>query len=101
MKVIMVPALIAVLGAAGASELGLLRGGLAEVFPQDQAKRIALSRCETETGAFDRFNATARDACYRHTTGSGFSDLPHTASAHNQLDLRAAAARDRAAFVTR
>ena len=101
MKIIMVPAVVAVLAAAGASELGLLHGHLAEVFPHDQAKRMALSRCETETGAFDRFDAAARDACYRRTTGSGFTEPPHTASAPNQLDLRAAAARGSAASMTR
>jgi hypothetical protein len=101
MKIIMVPALIAVLGAAAASEMGLLHGHWAEAFPQDGAKRIALSRCETETGAFDRFNAAARDACYRRTIGSEFTGPPHTAAAPNQLDLRAAAARGTVAFTTR
>ena len=101
MKIIMVPALLAVLGAAGASELGLLHGSLAEVFPSDQSKRIALSRCETESGAFDRFNADARDGCYRRTTPSQFTEPAHPAAAPNQLDLRAAAARANAAVLIR
>jgi hypothetical protein len=101
MKIIMMPALVAVLGAAGASEMGLLEGRLAEVFPQDQAERIALGRCEMESGAFDRFDAGARDACYRRTAGSQFAELSHTAPAPNQLDLRAAAARGTARFSTR
>ena len=101
MKIIMVPALIAVLGASGASEMGLLHGHWAEAFPQDATKRIALGRCETETGAFDRFNASARDACYRRTIGSGFTEPSHTAAAPNQLDLRAAAAQGTLAFMTR
>jgi hypothetical protein len=101
MKIIMVPALIAVLGATAASEMGLLHGHWAEVFPQDAAKRMALSRCETETGAFDRFDAAARDACYRRITGSEFTGPPHTAAAPNQLDLRTAAARGTVTFTNR
>jgi hypothetical protein len=101
MKIIMVPALLAVLGAAGASEMGLLDGRLAEIFPQDEAKRIALGQCEIESGAFDRFEAAARDACYRRTTGSQFTELSHTTPAPNQLDLRAAAGRGTVGLVTR
>jgi hypothetical protein len=101
LKIIMVSGLVAVLGASGASQLGLLHGSLAEAFPREEAKQIALSRCETETGAFDRFNAGARDACYGRTLGSGYTEPAHTASASNQLDLRAAAARGSAAFMTR
>jgi hypothetical protein len=59
----LVPALILVVRASIASDFGLLNGSLAEVFPQDGAKRIALGRCEIETAAFNRFDAAARDAC--------------------------------------
>jgi hypothetical protein len=100
MKIIMVPVLVAVLGAAGASQMGLLDGSLAQAFPQDPAKRIALGRCEMESGAFDRFDVGARDACYRRTTGSQFAELSHTAPPPNQLDLRVAAGRGTAGFVT-
>jgi|SRR5579863_2738336 len=97
----MVPALVALIGAASASQFGLLDGRLAEIFPQDAAKRIALGRCETESGAFDRFSAGARDACYRRTNGWPFSEPPHATTTPNQLDLRTAAARGTAAFETR
>ena len=101
MKIIMIPVLLAVLGASAASELGLLDGRLAEVFPQDQDKRIALSRCETASAAFDRFDAGARDECYRRTNQSQFTEPAHTAAAPNQLDLRAAAARGNEAVTIR
>ena len=101
LKIIMMPVLLAVVGAAAASQIGLLSGRLADVFPQDEAKRIALSRCETASGAFDRFDAGARDACYRHITAAQFTEPAHIAPAPNQLDLRAAAARGNSGLVIR
>jgi hypothetical protein len=101
LRIIMVPALILVVGASTASNFGLLDGRLAEVFPQDETKRAALSRCEIEAAAFNRFDAAARDACYRRTTESEFTGPSHTAAAPNQLDLRTAAARGNTGFMTR
>jgi hypothetical protein len=63
------------------------------LYPSDAAKRQALDMCFLENHAFNRLDASQRDACYQHArlTGAITASMVGTVPA-NEIDLRHAAA---------
>ena len=95
MKPLLVATIIGVAIGGGAVQPKVVSDFLADLYPKDPARRQALDRCILTDVNFNRLDAAARDACYRHALAapaSLVSPLP-PGGAPNQVDLGRAASR--------
>jgi hypothetical protein len=89
-------AAVAVLAGTAAFESQPISNLLADVYPNDTAKRQALNLCMLADPKFDRLDGAARDACYQHAFAPAASmamSTPVVSPPPNQVDLRQAAGR--------
>jgi len=59
------PLLLIGLGVLGLVEHDTINGQWAEMYPEDAARRDALTRCAAEEGSFNRFTISGRASCYQ------------------------------------
>jgi len=91
-----VAAVVTLLAGTAAFQFQPISNLLAEVYPNDAAKREALNLCTLSDPKFDRLDVAARDACYHHAFAAAASTVLSAAVVSpppNQIDLRQAAGR--------
>jgi hypothetical protein len=88
---------LVVVGAGGFAAInpGAVKAFYEDIYPSDPALRQALDICFMEDHKFNRLDASARDACYRHTLSTVGGASAPTATGHqasvNLIDLQRAA----------
>jgi hypothetical protein len=71
MRVFMLAGVAAVaLGIAAGARPAAVWGIYQGLYPSDPAKQLALDECSTQDQHFNRLDAAAREACYRHRSAA-------------------------------